>query len=163
MIFPRTPKARRRYGRNKVLAIIITFAIFFTYIKVFVPKGVILSKLNWEPRRATPARAFEERWSGVIVAASGSVEAAMADSVRAGEATDEAAAPPLARSRVRTGDDHPIVLLYDATEAGFRLDRGDLVDFRGVYSWSTGGGFVRALEADSTDFGVERLAAGETD
>ena len=64
----------------------------------------------------------------------------------------------LKRSRVRTADDHPVVLLYDPRETGGLLSRGDLVDFRGVYTWSTAGGLVRALAADSTAFGVEWTA-----
>ena len=155
MIFPRSRQSMRRYGRNKVIAILVTFAIFWIYLKVFVPRGVILTKLGWEPRVTAPSEAFDERWSGVIVAADASVEETMADSTAAGDGPPGAAVV-WKRSKVRTTDDFPVVLLYDADEAGGPLAIGEEISFRGVYAWATAGGIVRALASDSTAFGVTR-------
>lgn len=153
MIFPRTRSARQRYGRNKVIAILVTFAVLMIYLKVFVPKGVVLSKLDWEPRRLSPREAWDARSSNVIVFAAGEVEEVLTDSLR----TEGKSAIPyaLARTKVRTGSDHPVVLLYDPGEAGRALGAGEAITFRGVYRWTTTGGIVRALEADSSAFGVE--------
>ncbi len=155
MIFPRGRRATQRYGRNKVIAILVTFAIFWIYLKVFVPQGVILTKLGWDTGPTTPQKAFDERWSGVVVVADGSVETVLADSTVAGRETPTGAIV-WKRSKIRTVDDHPVVLLHDETEGAGRLAVGDEVSFAGVFRWTTGGGIVRSLAADSVAFGVTR-------
>jgi hypothetical protein len=153
VIFPRTKRARQRYGRNKVIAILVTFAALMLYLKVCMPKGVVLTKLDWEPRRLSPRQAWDARSSNVIVFARGEVERVLTDSLTVDGLGDTPWA--LARTKVRTASDHPVVLLYDPGEAGHSLAEGESVTFRGVYRWTTAGGIVRALAADSSAFGVE--------
>jgi subtilisin family serine protease len=155
MIFPRGRKALQRYGRNKVIAILVTFAVLWIYLKVFAPRGLLLSRLDWEPRVVTPGKAWDERWSNVVVGADGVVEAVFSDSVLA--SAGGAAALVLRRTKVRTVEGHPVIVLHDAGAVGpGRPDVGDSVSVKGMYDWSTGGGVVRAVRSDSSAFGLER-------
>jgi hypothetical protein len=163
VIFPRTPRARQRYGRNKVIAVLVTFAVVYGTIKFVLPRGDFLARFQPGPRVIEPATAWEERWSGVVVGATGAVEAVLPDSLPGGGAaagapgaTDALDTPArLARVRFRTEDDHPLVLLYDPAGAG-PLNQGEVVSFLGLYKWTTGGGVVRAVAADSSAFGITR-------
>ena len=155
MLFPRSRRSMQRYGRNKVIAILVTFAVFWIYVKVFVPQGVVLTKLGWDSGPTAPHKAFEKRWSGVVVAAEGRVEVVLPDSVVAPPETPTGSVL-WKRSKIRTVDDHPVVVLYDEADTGGILAAGDEISVAGVFDWTTGGGIIRAFAADSIAFGVTR-------
>ena len=154
MIFPRTRRARQRYGRNKVIAILVTFAVVWGFLRYVLPRGDFLRRFERAPQSLTPSVAWKQRRSGVVVGATGAVQAVLPDSVKA--QADGDGPERMARVRFLTEAGHPLVLLYDPVEGGETLEEGETVTFLGVFQWSTGGGVVRAFAADSSAFGVTR-------
>jgi len=135
MILPRGRAARQRYGRNKVVAALVTFAVLWIWLTYFAP--------DWRDALAgfgtrTPAYAFRERLSGVTVQTRAVVEEVLPDSSAAGPR-------PLRRARLRTLDGHPFTL-QEATDEPLPLAPGDTVVVRGLYDWGLRGGAVTVTD-----------------
>ena len=137
MIFPRTRSARRRYQRNKIIAIAVTFVLGWIAWKA-LPGGVLPAR--WKPfPPATPDSAFRDRASGVPVETAAVVEAALPDS------TDPVSAARLRRWKLRTVTGHPFVLIAEPSDLA-PPSPGDTLQIRGTYRWDNTGGCVRAGE-----------------
>ena len=140
-LFPDTPAARHRYGRRKVFAILITFALGYAAVKLFVPERSVENLRAFIPG-LDPREAFRQQASDVLVEAVGTVDAVLADSLATG-----AEVATLQRMRVRLDDDFTVLVVHDAEEGGrVRVAAGDSVSVRGAYWWSTVGGVI-----DGTD------------
>jgi hypothetical protein len=136
VIFPRTRGAQRRYQRNKVIAVVVTFALGWIAWKV-LPGNVLPPR--WTPGPPpTPDTAFRDRASDVTVETAAVVEAALPDS------TDPVSAVRLQRWRLRTVTGHPFVLLAEPYSMP-RPTPGDTLQVAGTYRWDNTGGTVRAL------------------
>lgn len=123
--------SRERYGRHKAIAILVTFALGWTAVKILAPEWQ--GSLPWAFAK-TPKRAFEERASGVPVQARGVIEAAAPDTVLQGDV-----AP---RWRARTRDGHPFTWLAVPGSAPPGVAPGDSLLVRGRYVWDPAGGTV---------------------
>ena len=134
----------QRYGRSKVIAILVTFAVVWAWLTWFAP--------DWKENlqgfgTRTPDVAFRERRDGVWVQARATVEAPLPDSA-------DAAGTMFRRARVRAADGHPFTLMHRERPAKAPAP-GDSVHVRGVYDWDLKGGVVIV-----TDEGwVRRVAA----
>lgn len=128
-VFSRDRHAYQRYGRNKVIATLVTFAVVWVAVKwVYPGVGDAISGLALR----TPGLAFRERLTGEPVQTTAVVEVVLADS------TD--AEGVLVRHRLRTMKDHPFTLLEASPGMGAGV--GDTVRVRGVYVWDLTGGSV---------------------
>jgi hypothetical protein len=137
VIFPRTRSAQRRYQRNKVVAIAVTFALGWVAWKV-LPGDVLPAR--WKPfPPPTPESAFRDRASGVEVETSAVVEAALPDS------TDPLSAARLRRWKLRSAAGHPFVLIAEPGALPSPA-LGDTLLVRGAYRWDNTGGSVRVGE-----------------
>lgn len=121
----------RRYGRNKVVAAVVTFVVLWIWLKFFAP--------DWRDTLAgfgtrTPGYAFRERLSGVVVQSRAVVEEMLPDSSVAGS-------EPLRRAKLRAPDGHPFTL-QRAADKPLPLSPGDTVRVRGIYDWGLRGGAV---------------------
>ncbi len=125
----------QRYGRSKVVAILVTFAVVWVWLKWFAP--------DWRDTlqafgTRTPEVAFRERRSGAWVQAEAKVENALPDSA-------DAAGTMFHRARLRSADGHPFTLLH-TEDAKHAPAEGDSVRVRGVYDWDLKGGAVTVTD-----------------
>lgn len=127
-----TARSAERYGRHKVVAILVTFAVGWAAIKLFAPglEGSFAWFGAW-----TPKRAFEQRASHVPVRATGVLESRLPDTTLA--------AGVAVRWRARGADGHPFTWLQDPAVPALRAAAGDTVRARGEYVWDPRGGAVR--------------------
>ena len=137
MIFFRS--ASSRYGRHKVIAALVTFAVLWIVLKVLFPDGALEGILRGMVRSTpTPEKLFAERTSDVALETIGVVEAVLADSLLPG-----AERATLQRVRFRSDSGHPLTLVHDlAVAPRVALAAGDSVSVRGRYLWTTGGGLL---------------------
>ena len=134
MILPRGRGQSARYGRHKVVAALVTFAVVWIWLKWFAPD--VRESLEAFGVR-TPEHCFREKVSGELVQARVTVEETLPDSAVAGT--------PLGRWRVRSDDGHPFLLLAEGPLPGAP---SDTLRLRGRYDWDPRGGTVRVLEED---------------
>jgi hypothetical protein len=121
----------QRYGKRKVVAAAVTFAVLWAWLTWFAP--------DWKDNlqgfgTRPPDVAFRERKSGAWVQTAAKVESALPDSA-------DAAGTVFHRARLRSVAGHPFTLLH--TEDGKHAPaEGDSVRVRGVYEWDLKGGAV---------------------
>ena len=140
----RSPQARRRYFRHKLIAMVVTFAVVYAAVRLFVPRETIQEGLEAIVLR-TPAQAFEQRATGELVHAVGVVEAALPDT------TIEAV--PHRRWQARSIAGHPFVI-FDA--AGGTFAPGDSIAARGAYRFDPQGGSLDTKGSGPRSEGGER-------
>lgn len=136
MLFPRSNKALYRYGRHKVVAILVTFVVVWSWLNWFAPD--LRDTLRGFGIR-TPGAAFRERLSGEVVQARAVVEDVLADSVSADGVT-------FRRARLRSVAGHPFLLLHSEPTDPVAAP-GDTVRVRGIYEWGLRGGTVSTSES----------------
>lgn len=140
----RTPQARRRYFRHKLIAMVVTFVVVYAAVKLFVPRETIQEGLEAIVLR-TPAQAFEQRATGELVHAVAVVEAALPDT------TIDAVSHRRWRARSIAG--HPFVVFH---AAGGSFAAGDSIVVRGGYRFDPQGGSLHTQGSGPHSDGGER-------
>lgn len=132
MIIPRGKQDLARYGRHKVVAALVTFAVAWIVVQWVAPG--IRDALEGIALR-TPDHCFRERRSGDIVQTRILVEEALPDSTTADGTT-------LRAWKVRSLGGHPFVVL-DREPSLDPAAPTDTLRVRGLYDWNSRGGTVR--------------------
>jgi hypothetical protein len=129
-----------------VIAILVTFAVLYGGIKLFVPQQKLDNLAQTFAPASTPERAFAERLSGIELEVLGIVEEVLADTLEGH--TD----PPSVvhqRFRFRSFSGHPMAVLCEIPAQGrLALSVGDTLSLRGEYRWDTRGGTLLASGVD---------------